>query len=73
MQMDERRDASRSGLSIEEKFRFILERLETDPEYAAEYDTFVRGVSYAAEGEFPDFTTAMQALREFVRISRVPL
>jgi len=66
MQIDDRRTPLLTGLSIGEKFRVMLERLETDREYQAEYDTFVRGVSYAQEGEFPDFTTAMEAMRELV-------
>ncbi len=44
----------------------MLERLATDQEYQVEYDTFVNGVSYAAEGEFPGFTTALQAVRDLV-------
>lgn len=67
MQVDDRRAASLSGLSIGEKFMRMLERLDTDAVYAAEYDTFVKGVSYAAEGEFPDFATAMQAVRALVQ------
>jgi hypothetical protein len=66
MQIDDRRTPLLTGLSIGEKFRVMLERLEADREYQSEYDTFVRGVSYAQEGEFPDFTTAMEAMRELV-------
>jgi hypothetical protein len=44
--------------------------LETDKEaYAREYDLFVRGVSYAAEGEVPDFTAAVLAVQNLVKIS----
>jgi len=39
-----------------------------DNGYAREYDLFVKGVSYAAEGEVPDFTTAIQAVRTLVQI-----
>jgi hypothetical protein len=77
MQVDEndRRAPSLAGLSIEDKFRLMLERLESDPEYAIEYDTFVNGVSYAPAGNFPDFTTAMQGVRELVQVAsaRFPL
>ena len=69
MQVDDRRASALSGLSTEEKFGQMLERLKNDPEYPTEYDTFVKGVSYAAEGECPDFTTALQAVRQLVRIS----
>lgn len=66
MQVDELRAPSISGLSMGDKFTLMMERLETDTAYPAEYDTFVKGVSYAAEGEFPDFIMAMQAIRELV-------
>ncbi len=70
MQVDDRRASALSGLSIEEKFGKMLDNLENDPEYPAEYDTFVKGVSYAAESdECPNFTTALQAVRQLVRIS----
>jgi predicted nucleotidyltransferase component of viral defense system len=65
---NDRRAPELVGLSVEEKFRQMLERLENDPEYPAEYATFVKGVSYAAEGEFPDFTTALKAVRELVLV-----
>jgi hypothetical protein len=66
MRVDDLRAASFSGLSIGDKFRRMMECLEADREYQTEYDTFVRGVSYAREGAFPDFTSAMQAIRELV-------
>ncbi len=68
MEVDDRRAPSLSGLSIGEKIGQMLERLETDSEYQTEYDTFVSGVCYAAEGGFPNFPTAMQAIRELVQI-----
>jgi hypothetical protein len=66
MQVDERRAPSISGLSKRDKLRQTMELLETDTAYPAEYDTFVKGVSYAVESEFPDYTMAMQAVRELV-------
>jgi predicted nucleotidyltransferase component of viral defense system len=66
MRLDDRRAVSLSGLSIGDKFRKMMECLEGDREYQTEYDTFVRGVSYASEGAFPDFAMAMQAIRELV-------
>lgn len=66
MRADDRRASSLSGLSIGEKFRKMMECLEADREYQTEYDTFVRGVSYAREREFPDFVMAMQAIRDLV-------
>jgi hypothetical protein len=40
--------------------------------YPAEYDTFVKGVSYAAEGEFSDFIMAMQAVPGACDENRTP-
>ena len=55
---------------MSEKFRQLLAILETEKEkYAREYDLFVRGVSYAAEGQVPDFTKAVQAVHDLVLIS----
>ena len=65
---NDRRAPELCGLPVEEKFRQMLDRLESDPEYQNEYDTFAQGVSYAAEGEFPDFTTARQAVRDLVQV-----
>jgi len=72
MQVDNRRAPALVSLSVEEKFQQMLERLETDAEYSAEYDRFVKGVSYAAEGEFPDFATVMQAVRKLVKAAIKP-
>jgi hypothetical protein len=73
MQEDDRRsknNPSFAGLPMSEKFRQLLTILETDKEaYAREYDLFVRGVSYAAEGDVPDFTAAVEALHSLVQIT----
>ena len=73
MQEDDRRsknNPSFAGFPMSEKFQQMLTILETDKEeYAREYDLFVKGVSYAAEGEVPDFTTAVKAVHALVQIS----
>jgi hypothetical protein len=73
MQEDDRRsknNPSFAGLPMSEKFRQLLTILETDKEaYAREYDLFVRGVSYAAEGDVPDFTAAVEAVHSLVEIT----
>jgi hypothetical protein len=63
-----RNDLSFSGLSVTEKFQRMLQVLESDAEYAQEYDKFVRGVSYAIEGNTPDFAEAIEAVRILVNI-----
>jgi len=72
MQEDDRRsknNPSFAGLPMSQKFQQLLVILETDKEaYAREYDLFVRGVSYAAKGEPPDFTAAVQAVRDIVKL-----
>ena len=57
-----------SGLPVAEKFRQMLDVLERDLQYVKEYDRFVKGVSYAREGETPDFAQALQAARELVEM-----
>ena len=73
MQEDDRRSKNNplfTGLPMSEKFQQMLTILETDKEeYAREYDLFVKGVSYAAEGKVPNFTTAVQAVHALVQIS----
>jgi len=56
-------DPSFSGMAISKKFQNMLQVLDTDQEYGFEYARFVQAMSYAAEGEIPDFQTALQALR----------
>ncbi len=71
MQEDDRRsknNPSFAGLAKAEKFRQLLVILETEKEkYTREYDLFVKGVSYAAEGEVPDFTAAVKAVGALVQ------
>ena len=38
------------GSSMQEKFRQMIQILETDTKYQDEYELFVKSVSYAAEG-----------------------
>jgi hypothetical protein len=44
----------------------MLERLGTDPLWAAEYQDYVRQVSFAAPGELTGFDQALAAVRELV-------
>ena len=68
MEQDEARpkNVNLVGLTRVEKFRRMLETLENDLEYPKEYDRFVKGVSYAAEGDTPDFVTAIKAVKALV-------
>lgn len=61
-----RNDPSLPGLPVTEKFQRMLHVLENDAAYAQEYDRFVKGVSYAAQGHTPDFANAIQAVRVLV-------
>ncbi|MEW6737360.1 MAG: nucleotidyl transferase AbiEii/AbiGii toxin family protein [Acidobacteriota bacterium] len=58
-----RNDRAISELTITEKFQRILQVLESDREYIKEYDRFVKGLSYATEGNTPDFAEAIEAVR----------
>lgn len=65
MQEDDSRaknDPSLEGMPMADKLRRMLEVLATDTAYPQEYDRFVKGVSYAQEGQAPDFTKAMKAV-----------
>lgn len=53
-----------SGLPLVERLDLMMRTLESDAEYAVEYDRFVRGVSYATAEAIPSFEMAMQAVRE---------
>ena len=71
MRDDDRRSKNNSsfaGSSMQEKFRQMIQILETDTKYPDEYDLFVKSVSYAAEGEVPDFEEAVRAVRTLVQL-----
>jgi Nucleotidyl transferase AbiEii toxin, Type IV TA system len=69
MEQDENRAKTINliGLTRAEKFERMLEALENDINYPQEYDRFVKGVSYAVEGNIPNFDKAMQAVRDLVK------
>lgn len=71
MHEDDRRsknNPSFAGSSMQEKFRQMIQILETDTKYQDEYELFVKSVSYAAEGEVPDFAEAVRAVRTLVQL-----
>jgi predicted nucleotidyltransferase component of viral defense system len=51
------------GRPPEQRIANTLKILASDPEYPKEYEQFVLSMSYAAEGEAPDFTAALETLR----------
>ena len=46
----------------------MLERLETDPLWAAEYRDYVRQVSFAEPGELIGFDRALAAVKKLVAL-----
>lgn len=71
MQHDDRRSKNNtafSGLPVAEKFQQMFDAFDRDEQYRSEYDLFVKGVSYAPEGEVPDFDAAMDAVRRLTKI-----
>jgi len=56
-----------AGMSMNEKFNHMLRILGTDQEYPPEYVRFVQAMSYASEGDVPDFQTAMQAVHALAK------
>lgn len=53
-------------LSIEKKFETLMSCLDSDPEYEKEYDLFVKGVCYTSDEDIPDFSTAVDKIRELI-------
>lgn len=71
MQHDDRRSKNNtafSGLPVAEKFQQMFAAFDRDEQYRAEYDLFVKGVSYAPDREVPDFNAAMDAVRQLAKI-----
>lgn len=63
-----RDDASRDrdgddGRTPAERIAITLNILASDPEYQREYQLYVLSVSYAAEGDAPDFTATLETLK----------
>lgn len=50
----------------------MLEQLTDDPQWAREYQEFVRQVSFAGPGATPDFAAALAACSRLVAIVRDP-
>ncbi len=71
MEHDDRRSKNNttfSGLPVAEKFQQMFSAFDRDEQYRPEYDLFVKGVSYAPEGDVPDFDAAMDAVRALDKI-----
>lgn len=70
MQQDGRRAKTDTGLNEmlrDEKLANTIKVIEGDiVAYKNEYDRFVRGVSYAKDGNFPSFEAAMNSLHELI-------
>ena len=47
-------------------FTGMLQRLESDPLWAREYEDFVAAVSFAASGEVLDYETALNGMRRLI-------
>ncbi|MFT4093035.1 MAG: nucleotidyl transferase AbiEii/AbiGii toxin family protein [Niabella sp.] len=63
IQEDDSRAKSISGLSVKEKFGIVLDILKNDRKYPAEYDHFVKGMSYAA-GSLPEYRDAIAVFKQ---------
>jgi hypothetical protein len=68
------KDASRDkksgteALPAIERLRRMLDGLENDPLYEAEYERFVLGMSYAADAERPSFQESLQVVDRLVAL-----
>lgn len=67
LQSDDGRNREISTLSDQQKFEILMSRLESeDKKYRTDYETFVNGLSYAADGETPDYDAAISALKRLI-------
>lgn len=67
LQTDNERNKEMALLSSMQKFNILLDTItKNDKKYRAEYDTFVRGLSYAAEGEVPDYDTSIASMKRLI-------
>ena len=60
---DTGRGSGRAPMEIRERFRKMLEHLDTDPLWSVEYDRFVQNVSFAVADEVIPFNDALEAAR----------
>jgi hypothetical protein len=60
---DTGRGGGRAPVEARERFRKMLEHLDTDPLWSVEYDRFVQNVSFAAAEETLPFAAALEATR----------
>lgn len=70
LQSDNERNKEMASLSDKQKFETLLDTLsKEDKKYRPEYDIFVKGLSYAAEGEVPDYDTAIAAMKRLITLA----
>ncbi|MDO6433100.1 hypothetical protein Q4E93_21000 [Flavitalea sp. BT771] len=60
---DDYRSPKISGRPLKDKMTILVDTLEKDVEYTAEYNRFVHGMSYAI-GKVPNFAEAVQSLKQ---------
>jgi hypothetical protein len=63
---DNKRASEISGLSLGDKFKVMMQILNTDQEYGKEYQRFVMGMSYATDGSVPSFPDAISKLQAMI-------
>lgn len=68
---DSGRGRGRAPVDVRERFALMLDRLMNDPLWAAEYERFVRNVSYAGPDEVIAFSDAVQSARRLAFTSGV--
>jgi predicted nucleotidyltransferase component of viral defense system len=70
LQHDNERNKDISTLSNSQKFNLLLGTLSrNDIKYRSEYNTFVKGLSYASEGNVPDYDTAITIVKELTVVA----
>lgn len=63
---DDKRSEAVAGLSLTQKFANVISLLKTDAAYAAEYERFVQGMSYAPSHSVPSFQLAVDRVGHLI-------
>lgn len=66
IEQDDARSERIAGFSLERKFSNLLHILAEDNAYKGEYETFVRGMSYAKTENMPSFTEAVAGVKSLI-------
>ena len=64
--MDDGRCKKIEGLSIREKFAYVIDLIKQDKEYPREYDRFVKSMSYANIEKMQSFEESLSSVESLM-------